>query len=433
MRIEACYDSHVHWLAAGEFAGRLRLENLASPFDINLLKIEQHHSRGEWLLGFGWDENRWSLGPHRSHLDVQFANTPVVFTRCDGHAIWVNTVALERSGLNHIGVSDVPGGRIDRDPDGKPSGIFVDNAMSLVESHVPKLSAHEVCRDLLKGARSFNAAGFTHIRDMTCSETQWNEALKLDEAGLLTLAVEEYFWLKSPDHLQSILRLAAQARESQSSNLRVKGLKIFLDGALGSEGAWISKCYHGREHSGLVLWERDSLKAAIREIWKLDLAVALHSIGDATMDWLVQILLELKSEGSVGSAHVEHAELVRPETIKFMQGLAIQCHMQPAHWLSDRHWLKDKVGALADYAFPWGSFEDSEIPFDFGSDAPIEPASVFRTLRALTESAIQGIPRLRGPAMSYMGHRDLAWAPNSFSVFDDHSPLEVVFRGENII
>jgi predicted amidohydrolase YtcJ len=433
MRIEACFDSHVHWLATGEFSGRLRLDGLKAPTDVKDIFIDPSHLRGGWLLGFGWNENGWELKPDRSHLDLQFQNTPVVFTRCDGHAVWANTEALRRAGLDRDDVADIPGGRVERRFDGRPSGIFVDNAMALVESHVPKLSGHEIRRDLLKGVRTFNKAGFTHIRDMTCSETQWNEAVKLDEAGLLTLAVEEYFWLKSPNELREILSLTERAREGQTQNLRVKGIKVFLDGALGSEGAWLSKCYHGSQSSGLVLWEREALKHVIEETWSLGLAVALHSIGDATMDWLVGLVRELRAKGKAGAVHVEHAELVRDETIQLMRGLNIECHMQPSHWLSDRHWLKEKIGDLAESAFPWRRFEDADIAFDFGSDAPIEPPSVFRTLQALIESAGQGIAPLKGPVLPYMAHRDLAWAANSFSVFGDQAPTQVVFRGENII
>jgi hypothetical protein len=116
-----------------------------------------------------------------------------------------------------------------------------------------------------------------------------------------------------------------------------------------------------------------------------------------------------------------------------MKGLEIECHLQPAHWLSDRRWLKNKIGPLAEFAFPWRRLQESDIPFDFGSDAPIEPASLARTFQALRESSEAGIPRLLGSPVKYMEHRDLAWAPNSFTLLKDEVPEQVVFRGEHLL
>ncbi len=433
MRIDACYDSHVHWVAAGEFAMRLRLEGLSSPQSVDSLVPAQHHLRGEWLTGFGWDENKWSEKPHRRYLDAKFGAQPVAFSRCDAHALWVNTEALKRAGLWTQSSSESTDGRIERDADGWPTGVLVDRAADPVEKLISKPQAFEVRRQLLKATQTFNEAGFTHIRDMTCDEVQWQEAVKLDESGLLTLAVEEYFWLRSPAQLTAIIDLAVRARSGQTQNLRVKGLKIFLDGALGSEGAWLSRCYHGSNQSGLKLWEKSALLEAIARCWESGLEPALHAIGDEAAAFLVDTALELKAAGKNGRLHIEHAELIRPETMEKMKSLAIECHMQPAHWLSDSAWLKNKIGDLIESAFPWRRLQEADIPFDFGSDAPIEPASLERTFRALRESADAGVPRLLGLPASHMGHRDLSWAPNCFTLLEGEAPRQVVFRGEHIL
>ena len=434
MRIEACFDSHVHWAATGEFTSRLRLDHLTSPKSVNELKINSQHMRGEWLIGFGWDDNKWSELPTRAILDQLYPNTPVAWSRCDGHAIWVNTEALRRAGLLNTNAAEISGGRMERGADGLPTGILIDQAREPVEKLIPELSQLEMRRHLLRGVKTFNDAGFTHIRDMTCNELQWNEAVKLDGSGLLTLAVEEYFWLKDFSAFHQVLALATQARATANSgNLRVKGLKLFLDGALGSEGAWLSRCYHGSENRGLVLWEREELREVLRKTWELKLEVALHAIGDEAADWLLNLILEMKAEGVTGKFHVEHAELLRPETIAKMKGLEIECHLQPSHWLSDQRWLKNKIGNLSEFAFPWRRLQENEIPFDFGSDAPIEPANLARTFQALRESAENGIPRLLGGPTKYMGHQDLSWVPNSYTMLKDENPVQVVFRGEHLI
>lgn len=437
MRIDACFDSHVHWLATGEFSGRLRLHEMLGPQDVERLQIQPSHHRGDWLLGFGWDDTKWTVPPHRQFLDAHFPHTPVIFTRCDAHAIWVNSEALRRAGLSSESIPELEalkGGRVERDAAGNLTGVLVDQATAWMERLIPARTSVEIRRDLLRAVRTFNAEGFTHIRDMTCDEAQWNEAVKLDQAGLLTLAVEEYFWLKSIEELEPILELASRARREQTANLRVKGLKIFLDGALGSEGAWLSRCYHGSsENRGLVLWARQDLKRALSVVWAQGFDVAVHAIGDQAMDEIVGLVCELNQQGHSGRTHIEHAEIIRPETLARMRGLDVECHMQPCHWLSDHRWLRDKVGDLAAHAFPWRQLQEAGVAFDFGSDAPIEAPGVHRTLRALREANQHGTAQPLGEQTLFMRHRDLSWAPNSFAVFEGERPVQVVFRGENLI
>lgn len=433
MRIEACFDSHVHWAAAGDFSRRLRLDELKSPAEVSSIEPESFHWRGDWLLGFGWNDNRWTEKPHRGFLDQWVSDRPVALSRCDAHALWVNTAALKLCGLwDQLGQA-IEGGRIERDESGQPTGILIDQAMTFVSKLIPEISPREMRHDLLKGVQIFNSAGYTHIRDMTCNELQWNEAVHLDEAGLLTLAVEEYFWLKDSSQIDSVLKTVSQAQQITRPNLRVKGVKVFFDGALGSEGAYLSRCYHGRDHCGLRLWEPEALKETLVRAWEQNFAVAVHVIGDEAADQVVHMAVELKQKNhKIGELHLEHAELLRPETITAMQGLNIFCHMQPSHWLSDREWLREKIGSLSEFAFPWRRLQENAIPFDFGSDAPIEPPSIARMVQALEESSEAGIPRLLGKPTSYMSHQDLTWAPNSYTVMADNQPAQVVFRGEHL-
>jgi predicted amidohydrolase YtcJ len=433
MRIDACFDSHVHWAATGEFSQRLSLSSLKSPRDILALKPENHHFRGDWLLGFGWDDNGWTEKPHRRVLDEWLPDKPVALSRADAHSVWLNTEALKRCGLLEPGVADPRGGRIERDADGSPTGVLVDTAAELAEKHFPAVTSFEMRRFLLKGVQIFNEAGYTHIRDMTCDETQWNEAVRLDQSGLLTMAVEEYFWLKTVDDLDKQIALALRARKDQTPNLRSMGLKIFLDGALGSEGAWLSRCYHGSEQKGLVLWDRGQLSEAMQQAWENRLDVAVHAIGDEAADFLVGTAVDLKAAGVTGALHIEHGEVIRPETVEKMKDLNVRCHLQPSHWLSDRRWLENKIGDLTAHAFPWRRLQENAIPFTFGSDAPIEPSSIERIFEAVRESAEHGIPRLLGSPASYMSHEDLGWAPNSFTLMQDEKPKQVVFRGEHIL
>src|SRR6187401_722483 len=127
-----CFDSHVHWLATGEHAQRLNLKSLESAENVSSLKIESHHFRGEWLIGWGWDQNNWSPAEFPTHdqLDLRFPDHPVAFFRADGHALWVNGKVLQKipvERLSHFS-NDGKNGRILVKADGTPSGVFIDHA-----------------------------------------------------------------------------------------------------------------------------------------------------------------------------------------------------------------------------------------------------------------------------------------------------------------
>lgn len=434
-RIQQCYDSHVHWLATGETHEQLKLNNLRDPHEVKTLKIETQHQRGPWILGFGWDQNLWTKNqfPHREILDSAISmEQPVAFSRADGHALWVNTQALRVAQLLENHVEDPVGGKIVRDQNGTPTGVLVDTAMKFVDLHIPKLSAKEARRFLIKGMQIFNKAGFTHVRDLSCSLTQWEEAIKLEESGVLTLAVEQYFSVEANQTLNSTIQLAKLARQAKSRQLRVKGIKVFVDGALGSEGALLSHQYSSGSGHGLLLLPPDELEQTMREVWANDFELAVHTIGDEAAQSTLECYHHVKKSGYNGKLHLEHAELLRPETIKLMASEGVECHMQPCHWLSDHHWLEEKVGELKSHAFPWRALQEANIKFDFGSDSPIERPSLLDNLRALDESAESGIPRLLGDPLQFHRHSDAAWVPNCFTQFADGIPIEVVFNGENI-
>ncbi len=434
-RISNCYDSHVHWLSTGEIADRLSLHNLKSPEEVADLKVDPHNFRGEWLLGFGWNQNLWKTPefPNRKTLDRVFGETPVAFSRVDGHALWANTAALERAGLIDTHVADPAGGRILRDESGSPTGVFIDKAGLLIENRIPKRSDKDAGRALLKGMQIFNQAGFTHIRDLTCDHQQWHEAVKLDRSGLLTMAVEQYFSVEEGADFTSALQMAVEARKVPTKNLRVMGLKVFVDGALGSEGAWLSCGYSSGTGHGLKLMDMSELKEIMIEAWNNQLELAVHIIGDEAAHQTMLMYNEVFNRGISGALHLEHAELLRPETVDLMTGRNVRCHLQPCHWLSDRVWLEKKIGPLKKYAFPWRALQEAQISFDFGSDSPIERPSVVDNIRAVSESADHGIPKLLGEAINYHCHSDLAWVPNTYTIFADGIPTEVVFSGEHIL
>lgn len=439
LKVSCAYDSHTHWLATGGKSVRLDLSSLRSPQDLKNLTIKPHHFRREWLVGFGWDQNKWpdSRFPSREMLDQFFPNVPVAFSRADGHASWLNTKALKKIGwLNEQEEkAQLPTQFKDQiilDKDGLPQGVCLDNAKTLVDQSLPAPSSDQIRSELLEGMQIFNSQGFTHIRDLTGTEAQWNETVRLFESSHLTLAVEQFFIADNLSTLKKTIDLALKAKKENLSLVRVKGVKIFFDGALGSEGALLSQPYQSGSGCGFALMSTSDMKEAIQQVWNSGLEIAVHTIGDEAAHRVVQIAHELVNEGHSGHLHLEHVELLRPETIRLMKSLHVTCHLQPCHWLSDRAWLKQKIGHLIQYAFPWRSLEEHELPFYFGSDSPIEPPNLASNLLALRESSQYGIPSLKRNPMTYHSHPDKDWVKDCYSVWKEDSLVQVVFNGQNL-
>lgn len=384
------YDSHIHLVGTGLVQSILNLRSLKSPQDMLSISIPSTSYRGEWLIGFGWDEHHWSEPPHKNILDQRFPDIPVSLSRIDGHGCWVNSKALAMAGIN-ANTPDPQGGRILRDNQGEPTGLLFDMAKMLIDFKMPQTSDSEIKDYLLAAQNYFLKNQFTHARDMTCTLQQWQVQLQLVQNSSWKLFSEHYFVSENRADLSRAIDDCQQAKKQENQWMRARGIKIFYDGSLGSESALLSQAYNNSSHHGTVAWTEDELTEAFTEIWQQGLDVAIHSIGDQAAENIVNVALKLKQKNICGLLNLEHAQVLKPQTIKKMRELNIICHLQPCHWLSDRAWLKDKLGDLYNYVFPWRELEKNQIPFFFGSDAPIELRSIEEQHQALLDAAEHGI------------------------------------------
>ncbi len=417
-KIPRLYDSHTHFLATGEFASGLYLTDLKNAEDIaqwDLSKSSYH--RGDWLVGFGWNDKEWTTKPSKEILDHLFPNKPVYFAKGDGHSSWVNSAALQILGIK----SD--------------TGILTEAEHLQSWDRLPAFSNEQQKNNILAACRVYNSAGFTHVRDMTGTEFMWNSLTELESENLLTVALEENFTCYDLNGFEEALRQAQYTRKHETALLRSKGVKFFYDGSLGSETAYLSKPYRGIPGGprGRVLWSLSDVEVLIKRTWEAGLEVSVHVIGDQAAHEMVELARKVSAQGFVGRLNLEHAQVLRPETILMMKPLHVRCHMQPCHWLSDRIWLQEKLRDLYRYAFPWEALRAAQIPISFGCDSPVEPPSFVRNQKALVESVEARIKKFTGSIEEVHAHPDAQYAANSYSVIEDETVKEVVFRGNRLI
>lgn len=414
LKIPRLYDSHTHFLATGSFATGLFLNDLTSPQDLKNIQVRDSYFRKNWLLGFGWSDAQWAEKPHKRTLDEIFPDFPVFLGRTDGHACWLNSAALKELGLT----SD--------------TGIFTEKEHFQIWDRLPAYTNEQLNFHILNACKVYNQAGFTHVRDMTCTPELWQQLVHLSNQGQLTVAIEENYTIYSLSDLEHNLNLCIQARIQETELVKIKGIKIFYDGSLGSETALLSHCYCGKEQKGKSNWNLEDVAEVLRQTWDNGFEVSVHVIGDQAVHDIVATAREVSKKNYVGRLNLEHAQVVRPETIKLMKPLHIRCHMQPCHWLSDRKWLQSKLGHLYEYVFPWEALRLAKIPLSFGCDSPVEPPSFLRNLEALELSPQERIRAYKGDLTTDHGHPSASFAADSYSVFKDRILQEVVFNGKTI-
>ncbi len=392
-------DAHAHLLGLGQSLQRVDLRGTASAEECvqRVRAFAPSLPGGTWIRGRGWDQNDWddTRFPDRALLDAAFPDRPVVLGRVDGHALWVDSEALRRAGID-ASTPDPPGGEIVRDPvTGEPTGVLVDNATDLVTSRIEAPSAAEMEAAYRRAIAHCVGLGLTGIHDMGATVEQIDVLRRAEEEGWLDLRVVSY--------LSGASTLAAWPggpwRPAASARLRVQGVKFYADGALGSRGAALLQDYTDRPgHRGLLVTEPAVLREGVIEAWRRGFQPAIHAIGDRANRIALDVFAEARRVTGTAAgtlpARIEHAQIVAPEDLPRFSREGVVPSMQPTHCTSDMPWAPERLGPdrLAG-AYAWRTLRDLGNPIPLGSDFPVEKASPWRGLYAArTRQTPEGQP-----------------------------------------
>jgi len=378
-------DAHVHVMDLGFAALTLDLSDTTS-LEGALTKIKafaEANPGRPWIIGRGWNQEKWGLGrfPTAAELDSVVADRPVWLERADNHANWANTRAMTAAGIT-AKTPDPAGGKIIRNPAGAPAGVFVDGAVQLVGKVVPPPRPQD--RDLAfsKAQDVLLAKGVTAVADMGTKANDWATFRRAGDSGRLAIRIMSY-----ADSLDT-LEMIAGAEPTvwlYGDRLRMGGIKLFLDGALGSRGASLKVPYaddHGTR--GLQLLSPAQLRNLMSRAAMGNFQTAVHAIGDAANAEVLAAIEEL-SETYTGDRRwrIEHAQIVDRVDIARLGKHGVIASMQPLHQTSDRLMAEARLGPdrLAG-AYPWRSVIKAGGRLAFGSDAPVEPADPWAGMAA---------------------------------------------------
>ena len=393
--IPGLIDAHGHVMGVGFQALLLDLSDTRSLAEAQA-KIKAYadaNPNRPWILGRGWNQEAWGLGrfPTAAEIDAAVADRPVWLERVDGHAGWANSAAMKAAGITAKTASPA-GGRIEA-AGGAPSGVFVDAAMELVQEHVPEPAPRDRDLALAKAQQILIAEGITAIADMGTSVEDWMAYRRAGDAGRLRLRILSYASGIEP---MQLIAGSAPTPWLYGDRLRMVGVKLYSDGALGSRGAWLKLPYHDApKERGLGFLSDDQLRNLMSRAAMDGFQVAVHAIGDQANAQLLSAIEEL-SETYKGDRRwrIEHAQIVDPADIARFGRHGIVASMQPVHQTSDRLMAEARLGPQRlDGAYAWESLRRAGARLAFGSDTPVESPDPFAGLAvAISREDAQGQP-----------------------------------------
>jgi predicted amidohydrolase YtcJ len=369
-------DAHGHIMGQGIALLRADLVGAATRDEAiaRLREFERTLPTGAWLLGRGWDQNDWpeKTYPTAADLDAAFPDRPVWLERIDGHAGWANSAAMRAVARDLGGDWQPDGGRILR-ADGQPTGIFVDTAVALIDAAVPPPDAATRAEALRRALASAASVGLTGVHDMGTSLADLALYRRFADSGELTLRVSAY----ADGDGDALAALCAMGPYSHASGrLRMSGVKLYADGALGSRGAALLADYDDEPGTrGLLVTEPAALEAAIVKARDCVVQVATHAIGDRANRMVLDAYARVIDGAAAPSRRwrIEHAQIVSVDDIPRFAQQHVIASMQPIHATSDGPWVESRIGkARLDGAYAWRRFIASGAMLAFGSDFPVE-------------------------------------------------------------
>jgi hypothetical protein len=393
--IPGLIDAHGHVMGIGMGALQLDLSDTRSLAEAQA-RIAQYAAANptpRWIVGRGWNQERWGLGrfPTNADLDAVVGDRPVWLVRVDGHAGWANSAAMREAGITPA-TRAPDGGRIER-TGRNPNGIFVDAAMDLMERTVPPPLPLQRDRALARAQELLLAQGLTTVHDMGTSSEDWAVMRRAGDAGRLNLRVISY-----ASGIDTLLAVAGTRPTPwlYDGRLRMVGVKLYLDGALGSRGAWLKSPYRDAPgQRGLPLVTDTVLKNLMSRAAMDHFQVAVHAIGDQANALLLEAIEEL-AETYMGDRRwrIEHAQIVDPADLPRFARHGTIASMQPVHQTSDRLMAEARMGLeRLQGAYAWRSMIGNRVPLAFGSDFPVESPNPFHGIAvALSREDGEGQP-----------------------------------------
>lgn len=375
--IPGMVDAHAHLLGLGQ---SLRTVNLvgAKSYDEVIARVVARAKdvpAGQWVVGRGWDQNQWgdTRFPTHDALTRALPNHPVYLTRVDGHAGLANAAAMRAAKVTAAS-KDPSGGKVERTAAGDPTGVFIDNAKSLVEQSIPNSTREETRQAIRAAIRESQRWGLVGLHDAGESRATIDLMEEMAKAGEIPFRL----YVMIGDDSAAVAHYLARGPQAglYDNHLWIRSIKLYADGALGSRGAALLEPYSDdANNNGLLLSAPAHIQDVASRALKAGFQVNAHAIGDRG-NRVVLDAFDAALKANPMADHrfrVEHAQVIHHDDIPRFAELGVIPSMQAVHQTSDMYWAGNRLGAgrlLGAYA--WRSLLNTGVVIPNGSDAPVE-------------------------------------------------------------
>jgi len=380
-------DAHGHMMGLGFALQQVDLVG-ASSYDEVIARVVARAKTarpGEWILGHGWDQNRWpdTHFPTHDALSKAVPDHPVVLTRIDGHALLANARAMAAAKIG-TGVKDPDGGRVLRTAKGEPTGVFIDRAQGLVRQAIPPPTPEESRTALLKAVAYANSWGLVSVHD--AGESRKTIELYDDLARTSALSLRAYVMIADDSADLAYFFQRGPQSAMYDGHLWVRSVKLYADGALGSRGAALLEPYSDDPgNSGLLVSTPDHLRSVAVAALRSGFQVCTHAIGDrgnrVALDAYEAALRDVPVADH--RFRIEHAQILNHADIPRFAQLGVIPSMQTVHQASDMYWAGSRLGSDRLYgAYAWRSLLETGVIIPNGSDFPVEQVNPLLSFHA---------------------------------------------------
>ncbi len=405
-------EGHAHFMGVGENKLNLDLLGATSYREITqkVAEAAKKAKPGEWITGRGWHQDKWdSLPamvkgfPTHEALSQVAPDNPVMLQHASGHAILANAKAMEIAGISNIDQENQPqqiaGGEIIKDSLGNPTGIFNENAMSLIKQHIPDETPERQMLVAQTAMEECLANGITTLHDAGVDTETLNLYKKLAEEGKLTTRL---YAMVSGTDTALVKKYYQHGPEIGLGNrhLTIRSIKLYADGALGSRGAWLLEEYSDMPGEfGQEVTPMQHIYEVSVQALKSGLQVCTHAIGDRAnrevLDQYEKAFRQIPDSARNARFRIEHAQHISAQDIPRFAQLGVIPAMQAIHMSSDRPWAIDRLGRarIEEGAYVWRKLLSSGAVVVNGTDAPVEPINPIASFYAsVSRKTLAGEP-----------------------------------------
>lgn len=367
------FDSHLHLYLFSKSLFELNLSNIDN-FDDVIKKLKEYKSDNEIVYGFGWDDEKWEIKPDKKYLDEIFKDKYVILKRRDGHSIWVNSKVLNEINVDRI--SKIKGSKVELDSLGNPTGLLREKAIDLVFEHFKE--KENIDSYLKEGIKKLNSYGITAVCNM--------------DGNILPNLIKNRFSIRIMNSIplnkmEDAISLGIRSGFGDSF-LKICGVKIFMDGSLGSKTAYMKEGFDDEKNNfGVNYFDEAELNEIVKKANINGLYVWVHAIGDRANEIVIKTITK---KGRDRLNRIEHAQIVSENFLNLLKNKKIFLSVQPSHIILDIDKIEKFLGERGKYAYPFNSLIKNGAILVFGTDAPIEDPDPFRGIKIAVERKVFG-------------------------------------------